>query len=76
MNQRKITDDLQALLAVLPPKVAEAVELADDSENLLEVIMDLGRKPTARFVDREEVLLERRSITRGYRFRGGACGQF
>jgi stage III sporulation protein SpoIIIAA len=56
MKQRKITDDLQALLAVLPPTIAQAVTKADDSDNLLEVIMDLGRLPTARFVDRELVL--------------------
>jgi stage III sporulation protein SpoIIIAA len=56
MEQRKITDDLQALLAVLPPEIARAVTKADDSDNLLEVILDLGRLPTARFVDREVVL--------------------
>jgi stage III sporulation protein SpoIIIAA len=56
MGQQKITDDLHALLAVLPPAVAHAVSAADDSDNLLEVILDLGRLPTARFVDREETL--------------------
>ena len=56
MEQRKITDDLQALLEVLPHTIAQAVTEADDSDNLLEVIMDLGRLPTARFVDREQVL--------------------
>jgi stage III sporulation protein SpoIIIAA len=56
MEQRKITDDLQALLAVLPPEIALAVTNANDSDNLLEVILDLGRLPTARFVDREVVL--------------------
>jgi stage III sporulation protein SpoIIIAA len=56
MEQRKITDDLQALLAVLPPEIARAVTNADDSDNLLEVILDLGRLPTARFIDRELVL--------------------
>jgi stage III sporulation protein SpoIIIAA len=56
MEQRNITDDLQALLAVLPPDIANAVTEVDDSENLLEVIMDLGRLPTARFVEREIVL--------------------
>ena len=53
MYQKKITDDLQALMSVLPKPIAEAVEHANDSDNLLEVIMDLGRIPTARFVDRE-----------------------
>jgi stage III sporulation protein SpoIIIAA len=56
MGQKKITDDLHALLSVLPPTTSKAVVTADDSDNLLEVILDLGRLPTARFVDRELVL--------------------
>jgi stage III sporulation protein SpoIIIAA len=56
MQQQKITDDLHALLAVLPPEIARAVTKANDSDNLLEVILDLGRLPTARFVDREVTL--------------------
>ena len=56
MQQKKITDDLNALLSVLPPATAKAVVDADDSDNLLEVILDLGRLPTARFMDRELVL--------------------
>jgi stage III sporulation protein SpoIIIAA len=58
MQQKKITDDLHALLSVLPPTSAKAVVEADDSDNLLEVILDLGRLPTARFVDREVVLVQ------------------
>jgi stage III sporulation protein SpoIIIAA len=53
MTQLKITDDLDALLDVLPLDIRHAVEKADDTENLLEIILDLGRIPTARFVDRE-----------------------
>jgi stage III sporulation protein SpoIIIAA len=53
MTQRRITDDLHALLSVLPPKIAEAVTKANNSDNLLEIILDLGRLPTARFVDGE-----------------------
>ncbi|MCS6908327.1 MAG: R3H domain-containing nucleic acid-binding protein [Anaerolineales bacterium] len=56
MTQLKITDDLQALLSVLPPSIAEAVEEANHSDDLLEVILDLGRVPTARFIDREIIL--------------------
>jgi stage III sporulation protein SpoIIIAA len=63
MSHLKITDDLEALLAVLPQDIRQAVERADDSDNLLEVILDLGRVPTARFVDREIVLRER-EVTR------------
>src|SRR4030042_885146 len=58
MGQKKITDDLQALMSVLPPAIAGSVHKANDSDNLLEVIMDLGRVPTARFIDREVVLLQ------------------
>ncbi len=56
MTQRQITDDLQALLSVLPPAIGEAVKIANDSESLLEIIMDLGRLPTARFIEREITL--------------------
>ena len=56
MTQRRITDDLHALLGVLPPMVAEAVVKANNSDNLLEIILDLGRTPVARFVDGEVVL--------------------
>jgi len=53
MTQKRITDDLQALLGVLPPAVAESLVQANNSDNLLEIILDLGRVPVARFVDKE-----------------------
>ncbi len=56
MTQRRITDDLHALLGVLPPHITEAVVKANNSDNLLEIILDLGRCPTARFVDNEVTL--------------------
>ena len=56
MTQLRITDDLHALLSVLPPVIAQAVSDANNSDNLLEMILDLGRVATARFVDREVVL--------------------
>ncbi|MCJ7722503.1 MAG: AAA family ATPase, partial [Anaerolineales bacterium] len=56
MTQLRITDDLDALLGILPAPVTDAVRQANDSDNLLEVILDLGRVPTARFVEREIVL--------------------
>jgi stage III sporulation protein SpoIIIAA len=58
MTQRRITDDLHALLNVLPPKIAEAVLKANNSDNLLEIILDLGRLPTARFTNEEVVLIQ------------------
>jgi stage III sporulation protein SpoIIIAA len=63
MTQLRITDDLDALLGVLPPIIAAAVLKANNSDNLLEVILDLGRQPTARFVD-HEIALTDKEITR------------
>lgn len=60
MTQTKyITDDLAAMLKVFPEEIAEAVVRADHFDDLLEVVLDLGRIPTARFVDGEVKLLDR-----------------
>ncbi len=63
MTQHRITDDLDALLDVLPINIRRAVEKANNSEKLLEIILDLGRVPTARFVE-EEIVLQEKEITR------------
>ena len=63
MTQKRITDDLHALMAVLPPRIVEAVKKANNSENLLEIILDLGRAPMARFVD-HELELSKDEVTR------------
>ena len=60
MTQLKITDDLDALLGVLPGNIVEAVHKANDYDNLLEIILDLGRVPTARYVQGETVLIQRK----------------
>jgi len=56
MTRKRITDNLDVLLNVLPPQVAQQLTVINRSDDLLEVILDLGRMPTARFVDREEIL--------------------
>jgi stage III sporulation protein SpoIIIAA len=63
MTQHRITDDLDALLNVLPKTIVEAVHTANDYDRLLEIILDLGRIPTARYVDKETALSEK-EITR------------
>ena len=59
MTQHRITDDLEALLDVLPLNIRRAVEKANNSEKLLEIVIDLGRVPAARFVEGEIVLSEK-----------------
>jgi stage III sporulation protein SpoIIIAA len=54
--QKRITDDLHALLAVLPTPIGASLTAANRTDELLEVILDLGRVPTARYVDSEVVL--------------------
>ena len=54
--QKVITDDLDALLDIFPPHIREILSRQEDSRELLEVILDLGRPPEARFPQREVVL--------------------
>jgi len=58
MQQLKITDDLEALLAVLPPHIERVLQQANDGDDLLEIVLDLGRQPEARFVNHEITLSE------------------
>ena len=56
---RTITDDLDFLLETLAPHIGDPIRMRPDKHDLLEVIMDLGRLPQARFPGREVVLSER-----------------
>ncbi len=51
-----VTDDLDELLRVLPPYLTEPLSRMAERADLLEVVMDLGREPEARFPGREQVL--------------------
>jgi stage III sporulation protein SpoIIIAA len=52
------TEELEALLAVLPLPIRRAVEAEEHPGGLLEVVLDLGRAPEARFLDRDVHLNE------------------
>jgi len=56
--QKEITDDLDALLEVLPPHIREPLVAREDRHELLEVVMDLGRPPEARYPEHEVLLAE------------------
>jgi stage III sporulation protein SpoIIIAA len=56
--QRIITDDLDLLLDALPPHICGPLKLRDDNYELLEIVMDLGRRPEARYPGREAMLSE------------------
>jgi stage III sporulation protein SpoIIIAA len=48
-RQTSITDNLDLLLGVLPAHLRAALEQHGDLDQLLEVVLDLGRRPEARF---------------------------
>jgi len=48
----EITDNLDLLLAVLPPRIRAAIEEQGNPENLVEIVLDLGRQLEVRYVDR------------------------
>jgi stage III sporulation protein SpoIIIAA len=54
--QREITDDLDLLLDTLPPHICAPLRTPDRGSHLLEVVMDLGRLPAARYPGREALL--------------------
>jgi stage III sporulation protein SpoIIIAA len=60
--QHAITDDLEALLATLPPGIHDAVNRLENRSELLEIVMDLGRLAEGRFPE-GEVILSTQPIT-------------
>lgn len=58
MNRHQITDDIEKLLAILPQHIVEAIEQQGNPDDLVEIVMDLGRLPTARYVRTTHVLSE------------------
>jgi len=59
---RESIDDLDALLSSLPPEIVTAVHALPERSALIEVVMDLGRRPEARFPDSEVSLLDREIV--------------
>lgn len=57
----EVTDDLQDLLAVLPPHITERLAELNEQDGLgelIEIVMDLGRQPEARFQHDEMTLTD------------------
>jgi len=55
----KITDDLNKLLEILPEQIRRPLEKHSQRNSSIEIVMDLGRLPEARFPDRAEYLSDR-----------------
>ncbi|MBI4295080.1 MAG: AAA family ATPase [Chloroflexi bacterium] len=60
--QKKITDDIDAFADILPPHLGESLRSQNGLHDLLEVVLDLGRKPEARYPG-HEVLLNGKEVS-------------
>jgi len=72
----EITDDLAALLGVLPVHLRDTLEQGNQGDDLLEVVLDLGRKPEARFTNRELTLSETEVVLDDVAYVVERIGQF
>jgi stage III sporulation protein SpoIIIAA len=61
--KQEITSNIDLLLQSLPPHISTPLERDDHKDDLLEIVMDLGRLPEARFRN-EERFLSDREVTR------------
>lgn len=60
--QQRMESELNVLIAKLPPHVQEPLRQREDIDQLLEVVLDLGRYPEARFLD-SNVFLNEQEVT-------------
>ena len=73
---KQITDDLGALLRTLPPHLQEPLGNRQDGKELLEVVLDLGRKPEARFPNGEAYLQDAEVVQRDLDYVAERIGSF
>ena len=73
---QRITDDLEALLDRLPPHIAQPIQKRRERGDLLEVIMDLGRLPQARYPEEEVTLTDREVTTEDIEYVVSRIGAF
>ncbi len=67
MQELRITDDLDVLLQVLPPTIVQALNKIGRFNELIEIVMDMGRQPESRYVtaaqSNEEQILRNSEVT-------------
>jgi stage III sporulation protein SpoIIIAA len=51
-REHRITDNLDLLIGVLPPQIRAVIVEQGNSENLVEIVLDLGRQLEVRYVDK------------------------
>jgi stage III sporulation protein SpoIIIAA len=56
--RKQVTDNLDQLLDILPPRIKASLGLCGGLEQLVEIVMDLGRLPEARYFDSTKYLTD------------------
>lgn len=56
--RKQVTDNLDQLLDILPSRIKNSLELCGGLEQLVEIVMDLGRLPEARYFDSSKYLTD------------------
>lgn len=54
--EKQITDNLEELLSHLPPQIVQTLRQEENLSELIEVVLDLGREPEARYAGRIKYL--------------------
>ena len=78
-HETAITDNLTDLLSVIPPRVAQVIQIIGaerEQQDLIELIMDLGRLPEARFPDGARVISDDEVTRDDLAFVAGRIGTF
>ncbi len=75
-QRMQVTDDLDALLATLPPEISNHLTHHQQRGELIEVVIDLGRKPEARFANHWEYLSEATVTREDIQFCSDRVGMF
>jgi len=74
--QQVITDDLDALIEVLPTELQQTLRSLNKEDELLEVVLDLGRLPEARFWHHEAGLSSTEVSEEDIEFVSSRIGRF
>lgn len=76
-EQHEVTSNIDLLLDALPPHIQQALSQGEDEpSDLLEVIMDLGRLPEARYRDHERFLSDLEITREDIDYVTGRIGHF
>ena len=63
-----LADDLNQLLDILPEFISNPLKDYPKQEQLIEVVLDIGRRPEARFSDGSTCYLSYAQLSAGFRF--------